>query len=158
MLAGRGCYAKRLLHQTIGLVAVSLGLAVVQLVLAVAARLRASSVRAARRGAKPSASLALHLAVGKEASRHARCAPRLAVGPAAHAGFALVPYENGAGANRLPFLLRKATLDAGQEAEAACLKELDGVCWVPYVAVVRLHLFCRYGFHYDGIIAVLSCL
>lgn len=42
------------------------------------------------------ATLTLHFAVGKEASRDATRTPRFAVGPSSHASFALVPDEDGA--------------------------------------------------------------
>lgn len=140
MLAGRGGDAKGLLHEAIGLVAVALGLVVVHVLVAVAARLGRLAVASAA-GAKAAASLALHFAVGEEAAGDAAGAPGLAVGPATHAGLALVPDEDGAGADRLPLLLGQSSLDAGEEAQTAGLEELDGVGGRPDVTVVRLHLF-----------------
>lgn len=128
--------AEGLLHETVGLVAVALGLAVVKILVAHAAVLAGATA-----GAKAAASLALHFAVGEEAAGDTAGAPGLAVGPSAHAGLALVPDEDGAGADGLALLFGETTLDAGQKAKTAGLEELDGIGGSTDVAVVRLHLF-----------------
>lgn len=105
MLARRRGDTERLLHETVGFVLVALGATVVLVLVASSTRVGgfccASSVVA-----KPAAPLALHLTVGKKASRNPAGTPRLAVSPPPHAGFALVPNENRPGPDGLPLLLR----------------------------------------------------
>lgn len=138
VLAGRSGDAERLLHQTVGLVSVSLGLAVVLVLVATASRVgRLASVPSAR---EATSSLALHFPVGQEAARHSAGAPRLAVGPSSHAGLSLIPHKHRAGSNRLPLLLGESSLHSRQDAQSACLEQPDGVGGRSHVAVVGFHL------------------
>lgn len=97
VLASGGGDAKGLLHKTVGLVSISLRLAVILVLVATAARVgRLAGVSST---GEATTSLALHFAVGQEATRHSAGAPRLAVGPSSHAGFSLIPDKDGAGSN-----------------------------------------------------------
>lgn len=97
MLARGSRDAERLLHQAVLLVAVSIWAITIHLLVLVAAP------PAVWRLACPSSvvelaatTLAFHLSVGEEAAGHPAGAPRLAIGPAPHAGLSLIPYEYGA--------------------------------------------------------------
>jgi hypothetical protein len=93
MLASRGSDAEGLLHQTIGLVAVTLGLTIVVVLVAGAAavgRLAGSPAGAA----ETAPSFALHLSIREKASRDPTGAPRFPIRPSPHASFPLVPNED----------------------------------------------------------------
>lgn len=114
---------KGLLHQAVRLVAKAVRAACNDAeicIVAAAGIVVARVLRAVR-------ALALHLAVRQKGARHARRAPRLAVCPAAHASFPLVPHKDGARCDCLSFLLREPSLDPRQNAQSAGLKEIDGV-------------------------------
>lgn len=135
VLALGGGDAERLLHQAVGLVAVSVWSILVGAVFGAAVRLVARLLR----GKAVSSTLALHLAVGQEAPRHSACAPRFPVRPPAHAGFPLVPDEDRAGLDLLALLLGQAALHARQQAGATGLEEDDGIVGGAHVAVICLH-------------------
>lgn len=67
MLAGRSCYAERLLHETICLVSVPLWFAIVVIFVTAAAGFRSLAVPSSA-STKATASLTLHFAVGQEAA------------------------------------------------------------------------------------------
>lgn len=138
VLAGRSGDTKRLLHEAVGLVSVSLGLVLVLVLVTTASRVgRLASVPSSREAAS---SLALHFAVGQEAARHSAGAPRLAVGPSSHAGLSLIPHKHRAGSNRLPLLLREPSLHSRQDTQSACLEQPNGVGRRSHVSVIGFHL------------------
>lgn len=65
MLAGRSCYAKRLLHETICLVSVPLRFTIVVIIVTAAAGFWCLAIPSSA-STKATASLALHFAVGQE--------------------------------------------------------------------------------------------
>lgn len=147
VLAVGGGDAEGLLHEAVRLVAVAgwlLGHAAHHLGILVAAsptvgRLARDASRL-RLPVVASAPLALHLAVGEEAARDPARAPRLAIGPPPHAGLAFIPHKDRAGLDRLPLLLRQASLHPRQHAEPAGLEQLDGIRRRAHMAVVCLHV------------------
>jgi hypothetical protein len=94
MLALIGGDAEGLFHETIRLVAVAVGTAVGVGFLWI----RVGGFFETR------ATFAFHFAVGQETPRDPAGGPGLAIGPAAHSGLALVPYEDGAGFDGLALL------------------------------------------------------
>lgn len=140
VLARRRCDAEGLFDQAIGLVLVALGAVIVGLLVAAAAsRVRCSAGAFRRVEGGKALPLALHLSVRQEAARHPAGAPGLAVGPSPHAGLALVPHKDRAGANQLPLLLGESPLHARQQSGSACLEQFDSVGRCPDMAVVSLH-------------------
>lgn len=67
MLASRGCYAKRLLHETICLVSVTLWFAIVVIFVTATAGFRCLAIPSSA-STKATAPLALHFTVGQEAA------------------------------------------------------------------------------------------
>lgn len=85
----------------------------------------------------------LHLAICQETAAYPARAPALAIGPAAHAGLALVPHKHTAGADGLALLLGQPPLDAREQTETAGLEEDDGIARRADEPVVGFH--CRTG-------------
>lgn len=143
VLAGGGGDTKGLLHQAVGLISVAIGAfvsAIAAVVVTTAGAL--GGFPGSRNGAlrySGASSLAFHLAIREKAARHATGAPGLAVRPAAHAGFSLIPDKDGPRADQLPFFLGQSTLDAREKTNATGLEEDDGVRRSADMAVVRLH-------------------
>jgi len=139
MLTGGCGDAERLLHQTIGLVAIAVG-TVLAVVLTVSRRvlLRVAGEQRGRHAA--SSTLSLHLTIGQEASRYTAGTPGLAVSPPPHACLALVPDKDGTRFDGLSFLLGQTSLDPGKEADPTGFEQNDGIAWSPDVAVIGFHV------------------
>lgn len=133
MLTLIGGNAERLLHQTIGLVAIPVWPAIGVVFRAHHAVAIGILVEAR------AATFAFHFAIGEKTSRHATRGPGLSVRPSSHASFTLVPYKDRAGLDRLPLLFGQTSLHTWEQSDATRLKQDDGVCWSSHMTMIGLH-------------------
>ena len=133
----RGGDAERLLHESIGLVTISVDLVITKV--SAVGRMIISIGRGAFVASSSSTAFSFHFAIGEKGPGDSACTPRFSVCPSSHAGFSLVPDKHTARADRRPFLLRESSLDPGQDIETACFKEEDGVCRRAHMSVVCFH-------------------
>lgn len=133
MLTLIGGNAERLLHQTIGLVAIPVWPAIGVVFRAHHAVAIGILVEAR------AATFAFHFAIGEKTSRHATRGPGLSVRPSSHTSFTLVPYKDRAGLDRLPLLFGQTSLHTWEQSDATRLKQDDGVCWSAHMTMIGLH-------------------
>lgn len=84
-------------------------------------------------------SVAVHFSVRQKGARDSRGRPGLAVGPAAHAGLALVPDVDAARLDLKTFTLRKPTSNTRNDTQTACFKKKNGIKLGADVAMEGFH-------------------
>lgn len=96
VLTLRGGNAEGLLHETVGLVSITVR-ALLTVGSIIIGTVRGFVGPVGRRGGKGvSSPFTLHFAIGQEAAGDSACAPTLAVGPSPHASLSFVPYKDRA--------------------------------------------------------------